>query len=100
MKMPLNATQAGTIFDLTVAEQVKPSDLPSSRKYKESTHAYRNLVARDVCAGICPDGTVPAVFQSLRTHLRRHDMLIYLTAAVAAFLFIYLLTAMIRPEWF
>jgi len=27
-------------------------------------------------------------------------MLIYITAAVAAFLFVYLWVAMIRPEWF
>jgi K+-transporting ATPase KdpF subunit len=31
--------------------------------------------------------------------LRRIDMLI-LTAAVSAFLFVYLFTALIRPEWF
>jgi len=27
-------------------------------------------------------------------------MMIYLTAAVAAFLFIYLVVALLRPEWF
>ena len=27
-------------------------------------------------------------------------MMIYLTAAVAAFLFIYLVAALVRPEWF
>ncbi len=27
-------------------------------------------------------------------------MMIYLTAAVAVFLFVYLLAALIRPEWF
>jgi len=27
-------------------------------------------------------------------------MMIYLTAAVAIFLFVYLLAALIRPEWF
>ncbi|MGO8705807.1 MAG: K(+)-transporting ATPase subunit F [Candidatus Brocadiia bacterium] len=26
--------------------------------------------------------------------------MIYLTAAIAAFLFIYLIVAMVRPEWF
>jgi K+-transporting ATPase KdpF subunit len=31
--------------------------------------------------------------------LRRIDMLI-LTATVSAFLFVYLFTALIRPEWF
>ena len=27
-------------------------------------------------------------------------MMIYLTAAVAAFLFVYLIVALVRPEWF
>ena len=28
------------------------------------------------------------------------QMMIYLTAAVAAFLFVYLVVALVRPEWF
>ncbi len=28
------------------------------------------------------------------------SMMIYLTAAVAAFLFVYLIVALVRPEWF
>jgi K+-transporting ATPase KdpF subunit len=43
---------------------------------------------------------MPLVPQGLRTHLRCRIMLIYITAAVALFLFIYLWAAMIRPEWF
>jgi K+-transporting ATPase KdpF subunit len=58
------------------------------------------LVARDVRVGHRFDGTLLVVFESLRTHLRRSIMLIFITAAVAAFLFIYLWVAMIRPEWF
>ncbi|HLY38279.1 MAG TPA: K(+)-transporting ATPase subunit F [Candidatus Binatia bacterium] len=34
----------------------------------------------------------------MRTDLR--SAMIYLAAAVSAFLFVYLFTALIRPEWF
>jgi K+-transporting ATPase KdpF subunit len=35
----------------------------------------------------------------VRAHLRSRPMT-YLAAAVAVFLFVYLLAALIRPEWF
>jgi K+-transporting ATPase KdpF subunit len=40
--------------------------------------------------------------ESLRKNLNREDtgMLIYLTALVAVFLVAYLVTALVRPEWF
>jgi K+-transporting ATPase KdpF subunit len=40
------------------------------------------------------------VLEILRTHLEVSTMLLYLTAAVSVFLFVYLGVAMIRPEWF
>jgi K+-transporting ATPase KdpF subunit len=40
--------------------------------------------------------------ESLRENLEDEpmSMMIYLTVVVAAFLFVYLLVALIRPEWF
>jgi K+-transporting ATPase KdpF subunit len=42
------------------------------------------------------------VHESLRENLEDEvmSMMIYLTAAVAAFLFVYLIVALVRPEWF
>jgi len=35
----------------------------------------------------------------MRKHLRE-ELMIYITGVVAAFLFVYLFAALIRPEWF
>jgi K+-transporting ATPase KdpF subunit len=58
------------------------------------------LAASHVCPGDWHDGRLSVVSESLRKNLRGAAMLIYITAAVALFLFIYLWVAMIRPEWF
>jgi K+-transporting ATPase KdpF subunit len=58
------------------------------------------LAAGHVWAGTGIDGTVLSVPQGVREDLKGAVMLIYLTAGVAAFLFVYLWVAMIRPEKF
>jgi K+-transporting ATPase KdpF subunit len=60
------------------------------------------LAAGDVSVGHCIDGTVLPVHESLRQNIRYEvmPMMIYLTAVVVVFLFVYLVAAMIRPEWF
>ena len=49
--------------------------------------------------GVVAIGIVLSVSDRLRENLRR-GLMIYLTAAIAALLFIYLFVAMVRPEWF
>jgi K+-transporting ATPase KdpF subunit len=60
------------------------------------------LVSSDVSPGHCSDGTVLPVHESLRKNIEEEvmPMMIYLTAAVAVFLFVYLVVALVRPEWF
>jgi len=45
---------------------------------------------------------MPAVREGLRTNLtvEGNDMLLFLTVAVTAFAFVYLVAALIRPNWF
>ena len=58
-----------------------------------------DLVARDVPAGAGQHDRLLRVHRRVRENLRGAGM-IYLTAAVSLFLFIYLFAALIRPEWF
>ena len=54
---------------------------------------------RHVPAGPCRHGALLFVLKSLREDLGGQAM-IYITAVVAAFLLVYLFTALVRPEWF
>jgi K+-transporting ATPase KdpF subunit len=60
------------------------------------------LAAGDVSLGHCSDWIVLPVHGSLRENIEDEviPMMIYLTAVVVAFLFVYLVAALIRPEWF
>ena len=60
-----------------------------------------NLASGDVPAGHRRDVCVFAVFESVRENLKVEvTQMIYLTAVIAIFLFIYLVVALVRPEWF
>jgi len=60
-----------------------------------------NLASGDVPAGHRGDGTMFIVFESVRENIKPEvTQMIYLTAVVAIFLFIYLVVALVRPEWF
>jgi K+-transporting ATPase KdpF subunit len=68
---------------------------------KEIKHGHINLVAGDVCTGHRHDASLLLVSRRQRKNLREEAvMLIYVTIGVAALMFIYLFTALIRPEWF
>jgi K+-transporting ATPase KdpF subunit len=60
------------------------------------------MVAGDLCSGTRADRRVPLVPQGVRNHLAAGDtaMLIYVTIAVTAFVFLYLIVALVRPERF
>ena len=59
------------------------------------------LVCRDVSLGPCRDGIMLPVPDWLRENLKDEVIpMIYLTAAIAVFLFVYLVVALVRPEWF
>jgi K+-transporting ATPase KdpF subunit len=59
------------------------------------------LASGDVPAGHRGNGAVFAVFESVRENIKVEvAQMIYLTAVVAIFLFIYLIVALVRPEWF
>jgi K+-transporting ATPase KdpF subunit len=59
------------------------------------------LASGDVPAGHRSDGAVFAVFEGVRENLKGEvTYMIYLTAVIAIFLFIYLVVALVRPEWF
>src|SRR5262245_42709947 len=74
-------------------------DTRSPQCIRRCVDESRALVPGHVRARRGGHGDVPAVPRCLRTDLRRTDMLV-LTAAVSAFLFVYLFTALIRLEWF
>ena len=57
------------------------------------------LATRFVRARPHQHGGLPGIRRRLRTNLREHAV-IYLTAVIAALLFVYLGTALVRPEWF
>jgi K+-transporting ATPase KdpF subunit len=60
------------------------------------------MVASDVSFGSCSDGIILPVHGSLRENIKDEVMriMIYLTAVVVVFLFVYLIVALVRPEWF
>jgi K+-transporting ATPase KdpF subunit len=62
----------------------------------------RNLAAGNVSFRPCRNGALLPVLKGLRQNIEDEGrlMMIYLTAIGAAFLFVYLLVALIRPEWF
>jgi len=61
----------------------------------------RLLAAGNVLSGNYSNGVVPPVPGRLRKNIRSEvATMIYVTAIIALFLFIYLFTALIRPEWF
>ena len=66
------------------------------------TDEHCNLVSGDGSPGTCRDGAVLPVHGRVREDLTDEvmKMLIYVTAAVAAFLFVYLVVALVRPERF
>jgi len=66
---------------------------------EEPPYELSDLVAGILRPGRREHDPVLRVHQRLREDLRRPAM-IYLTAAVSLFLFVYLFTALIRPEWF
>jgi len=68
--------------------------------YERSGH----YESRDLASGPLPFGgrqhlCLPGFRRGLRAHLRRGSV-IYVTAAIAVLLFVYLGTALVRPEWF
>jgi K+-transporting ATPase KdpF subunit len=60
------------------------------------------LANSHVSFGHCNNGTDVCVPESLRENIKNEvtSMMIYVTAGVAAFLFVYLVVALVRPEWF
>jgi hypothetical protein len=57
------------------------------------------LAARFVRVGHRQHGGVPGIRRRLCSNLGEHAV-IYLTALITALLFVYLGTALVRPEWF
>jgi len=61
----------------------------------------RVLVAGNVLSRNYSNGVVLPVPGRLRKNIRSEvAAMIYVTAIIALFLFVYLFTALIRPEWF
>jgi K+-transporting ATPase KdpF subunit len=61
----------------------------------------RVLVAGNVFSGNYSHGVVLPVPGRLRKNIRSEaTAMIYVTAIIVLFLFVYLFTALIRPEWF
>jgi K+-transporting ATPase KdpF subunit len=61
----------------------------------------RVLVAGNVFSGNYSHGVVFPVPGQLRKNIRSEaTTMIYVAALIALFLFVYLFTALIRPEWF
>lgn len=61
----------------------------------------RVLAAGNVLSGNYSHGVVPPVPGRLRKNIRSEaTAMIYVTAIIVLFLFVYLFTALIRPEWF
>jgi len=71
-------------------------------KSKGEWNEPRNLDVGNVSARPSSHGAMLPIHESLRENLKGEakTMMIYLTVAVAAFLFVYLVVALIRPEWF
>jgi K+-transporting ATPase KdpF subunit len=64
-------------------------------------HERFNVACVAVCPGDWGDGALSLVPESLRKDLKgAFKMMIFLTVAIVACLFVYLFTALIRPEWF
>ena len=58
------------------------------------------VAAGDVRLGARVHDCFLRLHHGVREDLRRDEQMIYLTAAVSLFLFVYLFAALIRPEWF
>jgi K+-transporting ATPase KdpF subunit len=73
----------------------------SEHRKEDLPYEPDNLVSGNVSLGPGIHGPLFPVLESVRENLRNEVMpMIYLTAAVAAFLVVYLCVALIRPEWF
>jgi K+-transporting ATPase KdpF subunit len=67
----------------------------------ETANESRVLAAGNVFSRNYSNGVVFPVPGRLRKNIRSEaTTMIYVTAIVALFLFVYLFTALIRPEWF
>jgi hypothetical protein len=62
-------------------------------------HESSTLVARAFGVGLGQHCRLSGIHRMLRANLREPTM-IYVTALITALLFIYLGTALVRPEWF
>lgn len=69
---------------------------------KETLYGPDNLAASHVYSWTGLHGAVLSIHEGLRQNLGKGSiiMLIYLTAVIAAFLFVYLIVAIARPERF
>ena len=63
-------------------------------------HESSGVAASHVLAGAREHDPFLRLHRRVRQDLRRELVMIYLTAAVSLFLFVYLFAALIRPEWF
>jgi K+-transporting ATPase KdpF subunit len=75
----------------------------TKRNYREETlYESCNLAAGNVFLGHYIDGAMLPVYEILRENLDNgvRWAMIYLTVIVAVFLFVYLVVALVRPEWF
>jgi len=61
-----------------------------------------NVVVGNVSHGPFGNGPVLSLHQGLREDIRQEaiPMMIYVTLTVVVFLFVYLVVALLRPEWF
>ena len=60
-----------------------------------------SMVVGNVSVGPWGNGAVLFLHQGLRKDIKREAIsMIYVTLAVVAFLFVYLVAALLRPEWF
>jgi K+-transporting ATPase KdpF subunit len=68
-------------------------------RYGSDSLEPANLAARLIRAGFGGDGPVVRLHRRMRKSLEDHGM-IWVSLVVAVLLFIYLLVALLRPEWF
>jgi K+-transporting ATPase KdpF subunit len=85
----------GTIH--TTTTQAGVSLKTFSRRYINESHS---LAASNVLAGTRDYDPLLRLHRRMRENLKGKLTMIYLTAAVSLFLFVYLFAALIRPEWF
>jgi hypothetical protein len=74
-------------------------DLWPASPVRSHQNEPRRLAARAVRARSGEHHSSTGVYRRLRAHLRKAAM-IYFTALITLLLFVYLGTALVRPEWF